>query len=154
MEFEGKSVNVVDYKSGDIDKALPKLKGPNGKEPEGGSYWRQAVFYKILVDNLENKDWKVVSTEFDFIEPDNKKVYRKEKVVISPDDISMVTRQISDVWQKIQNRDFYTGCGKEDCRWCGFVKSNNLAVALHEHSDEEEVWSLGEVGHSSHSVTD
>jgi len=145
LEFEGKLVNVVDYKSGDIEKALPKLKGPNDKEPEGGSYWRQAVFYKILVDNLENKDWKVVSTEFDFIEPDNKKVYRKEKVVISPEDISIVTRQITEVWQKIQNRDFYKGCGKPDCRWCGFVKSNNLAVALHEPVDEEEVWSLDEV---------
>lgn len=145
LEFDGKSVNVVDYKTGDVEKALPKLKGPNGKEPEGGSYWRQAVFYKILVDNLENKDWKVVSTEFDFIEPDKKKVFRKEKVVISPDDISIVSRQISEVWQKIQNREFYIGCGKEDCRWCGFVKSNNLAVALHDHSEEEEVWSLGEV---------
>lgn len=145
LEFDGKSVNVVDYKTGDIEKALPKLKGPGSKEPEGGSYWRQAVFYKILVDNLENKDWKVVSTEFDFIEPDNKKVYRKEKVVISPDDISIVTQQITDVWHKIQNRNFYKGCGKQDCRWCNFVKSNNLAVALHDPADEEEMWSLGEV---------
>jgi len=145
LEFDGKSVNVVDYKTGDIEKALPKLKGPGSKEPEGGSYWRQAVFYKILVNNLENKDWKVVSTEFDFIEPDNKKVYRKEKVVISPDDISIVTQQITDVWHKIQNRDFYKGCGKQDCRWCNFVKSNNLAVALHDPADEEEMWSLGEV---------
>ncbi len=145
LEFDGKSVNVVDYKTGDIEKALPKLKGPGSKEPEGGSYWRQAVFYKILVDNLENKDWKVVSTEFDFIEPDNKKVYRKEKVVIGPDDISIVTQQITDVWHKIQNRDFYKGCGKQDCRWCNFVKSNNLAVALHDPADEEEMWSLGEV---------
>lgn len=145
LEFDGKSVNVVDYKTGDIEKALPKLKGPGGKEPEGGSYWRQAVFYKILVDNLENKDWKVVSTEFDFIEPDAKKMYRKEKVVIRPEDISIVTRQITDVWQKIQNRDFYKGCGKQDCHWCEFVKNNNLAVALHDPADEEEIWSLGEV---------
>ncbi|WP_051084293.1 ATP-dependent helicase [Segetibacter koreensis] len=144
LEFDGKFVTVVDYKTGDIDKALPKLKGP-GKEPDGGSYWRQAVFYKILVDNLENKDWKVVSTEFDFIEPDNKKVYRKEKVVISPDDILIVSRQITDVWEKIQKRDFYKGCGKQDCHWCSFVKNNNLAVALHDPSEEEEVWSLGEV---------
>jgi DNA helicase-2/ATP-dependent DNA helicase PcrA len=146
LEFDGKSVNVVDYKTGDIEKALPKLKGPDGMEPEGGSYWRQAVFYKILVDNLENKDWKVVSTEFDFIEPDSKKVYRKEKVVINPEDILIVTRQIKDVWEKIQNRDFYKGCGKQDCRWCDFVKTNNLAVALHDPAEEdEEVWSLGEI---------
>jgi DNA helicase-2/ATP-dependent DNA helicase PcrA len=145
LEFDGKFVTVVDYKTGDIDKALPKLKGPGGKDPEGGSYWRQAVFYKILVDNLERKDWRVVSTEFDFIEPDNKKAYRKEKVVISPEDISIVTRQITDVWEKIQNRDFYKGCGKQDCHWCNFVKNNNLAVALHDPADEEEMWSLSEV---------
>jgi DNA helicase-2/ATP-dependent DNA helicase PcrA len=135
LEFEGKLVNVVDYKSGDIDKALPKLKGPNEKDPQGGSYWRQAVFYKILVDNFY-KDWKVVSTEFDFIEPDKKKNYRKEKVVISPDDIDIVTRQITEAWQKIQNREFYVGCGKEDCHWCNFVKTNNLAVDLHDPNEE------------------
>jgi DNA helicase-2/ATP-dependent DNA helicase PcrA len=139
LEFDGKSVNVVDYKTGDPDKAIPKTKGPSDKEPNGGDYWRQAVFYKILVDNYEQKDWKVVSTEFDFIEPDKKKNYRKEKVVINPSDITTVTQQITTTWGKIQNREFYTGCGKEDCHWCSFVKTNNLAIALHEIEDESEL---------------
>lgn len=47
LEFDGKAVNVVDYKTGDFEKALAKLKAPNEKEPNGGDYWRQAVFYKI-----------------------------------------------------------------------------------------------------------
>lgn len=136
LEFDGKAVNVVDYKTGDPDKAKEKLKEPSDKDPHGGDYWRQAVFYKILVDNYEQKDWKVVSTEFDFVEPDKKKNYRKEKVVISPADITTVTQQISETWQKIQNREFYTGCGKEDCHWCNFVKTNNLAVALHTMEEE------------------
>lgn len=140
LEFDGKSVNVVDYKTGNFDKAKDKLKGPNDKEPNGGDYWRQAVFYKILVDNNEAKDWKVVSTEFDFVEPDDKKKeYHKEKIVITPADIETVTQQITATWEKIQNKEFYTGCGKEDCHWCNFVKTNNLAVALHELNDEEEV---------------
>jgi DNA helicase-2/ATP-dependent DNA helicase PcrA len=141
LEFEGKAVNVVDYKTGDHEKALPKLKAPNDKEPNGGDYWRQAVFYKILVDNYEQKDWKVISTEFDFVEPDKKKVYHKEKVIIAPPDIETVTQQITNTWQKIQERDFYTGCGKEDCHWCNFVKSNNLAVELHDlaEADAEEL---------------
>jgi len=138
LEFDGKAVNVVDYKTGDIDKAKEKLKGPNDKEPNGGDYWRQAVFYKILVDNYELKDWKVVSTEFDFIEPNKKKEYRKEKIVITPADIETVTQQITTVWQKIQNREFYIGCGKEDCHWCNFVKTNNMAVSLHELEEETE----------------
>lgn len=137
LEFAGKEVNVVDYKTGDIDKAKPKLMGPSDKEPNGGDYWRQAVFYKILVDNHEKKDWKVVSTEFDFVEPDKKKQYRKEKVFINPQDIETVTQQIISTWQKIQERDFYTGCGKEDCHWCNFVKDNKLAVKLHELSEQE-----------------
>lgn len=138
LEFDGKSVNVVDYKTGDPDKAIPKTKGPSEKEPNGGDYWRQAVFYKILVDNYEQKDWKVVSTEFDFIEPDKKKNYRKEKVIITTADITTVTQQITSTWEKIQNREFYIGCGKEDCHWCNFVKTNKLAIALHEQETEEE----------------
>jgi DNA helicase II / ATP-dependent DNA helicase PcrA len=138
LEFDGKSVNVVDYKTGGFDNAIPKLKGPNEKEPNGGDYWRQAVFYKILVDNYQAKDWKVISTEFDFIEPDKKKNYRKEKVVITPADMTTVTEQIKMVWQKIQDRDFYIGCGKEDCHWCNFAKTNNLAIQLHDLEETEE----------------
>ena len=138
LEFDGKSVNVVDYKTGDPEKAIPKTKGPSEKDPNGGDYWRQAVFYKILVDNYEQKDWKAVSTEFDFVEPDKKKKYRKEKLVITPADITTVTQQITDTWNRIQQRDFYTGCGKPECHWCNFVKTNNLAVALHETKEEEE----------------
>jgi DNA helicase-2/ATP-dependent DNA helicase PcrA len=138
LEFEGKSANVVDYKTGDPDKAKSKLQPPSDKEPNGGDYWRQAVFYKILVDNYGYKDWKVVSAEFDFIEPDKKKNYRKQKVIITPDDVTTVTQQVTDTWQKIQNREFYIGCGKEDCHWCNFVKTNNLTIALHEIEEEPE----------------
>jgi DNA helicase-2/ATP-dependent DNA helicase PcrA len=137
LEFDGKSVNIVDYKTGDPDKARIKLQPPSDKDPVGGDYWRQAVFYKILVDNYEQKGWKVVSTEFDFIEPDKKKNYKKEKIFISPEDIDFVSEQIKMVWEKIQNHDFYTGCGKEHCHWCNFVKTNNLTVALHEVEQEE-----------------
>lgn len=138
LEFDGKQVNIVDYKTGDPEKARAKLQPPSEREPNGGDYWRQAVFYKILVDNYESKDWQVISTEFDFIEPDKKKLYRKEKVVITPADITTVSQQIVNVWEKIQNRDFYIGCGKDDCHWCNFVKTNKMAIALHDLATEEE----------------
>jgi DNA helicase-2/ATP-dependent DNA helicase PcrA len=79
----------------------------------------------------------VVSTEFDFIEPDNKKNYRKEKLLISTLETGIVTQQITDTWAKIQQHEFYTGCGKEDCHWCNFVKTNHLEIALHELNEEE-----------------
>lgn len=142
LEFNGKEVNVVDYKTGDIEKALSKLKPPSEKEPNGGDYWRQAVFYKLLIDNYQQKDWKVVSTEFDFIEPDKKKEYRKEKIMITAADTETVKQQLTDVWEKIQAHDFYTGCGKEDCHWCGFVKDNQLAITLNDIVEEEDSQSV------------
>jgi DNA helicase-2/ATP-dependent DNA helicase PcrA len=137
LEFDGKMVNVVDYKTGDPDKAKTKMMPPNEKEPNGGDYWRQAVVYKILVDGLDGKGWKVVSSEFDFIEPNKKKQYKKEKLFITQQDIDKVREQIKWVWDKIQDHDFYVGCGKEDCHWCNFVKTNNLTVDLHELEEEE-----------------
>lgn len=138
LEFDGKQVNVVDYKTGDAEKGIKKLNPPGEKEPDGGDYWRQAVFYKILVDNYPSKSWQAVSAEFDFIEPDKKKGYLKEKRVITDSDITTVTQQIETVWNKIQAREFYTGCGKEECRWCQFVKTNEIAVALHDPDEEED----------------
>lgn len=138
LEFDGNAVNVVDYKSGDPDKGIKKLQGPSDKSPNGEDYWRQAVFYKILIDNKTGKDWKAVSTEFDFIEPDKNKKYIKKKIVITPEDIATVKNQITVTWEKIQNREFYTGCRKSDCEWCEFVKTNKLAVRLHEKEPEED----------------
>ncbi|MBK8311955.1 MAG: hypothetical protein IPL04_14675 [Chitinophagaceae bacterium] len=94
--------------------------------------------YKILLDNDRTNDWQAVSTEFDFIEPVNDE-YKTEVVQVNSADITTVTHQITDTWQKIQNKDFKTGCGKPDCEWCNFVKSNNLVVTLHDPESDEDI---------------
>lgn len=137
IEFVGKDATVIDYKTGDPEKCKDKLARPNDKEPNGGDYWRQATFYKIMLD-LFPKDWNISKIEFDFVEPDKKKQYRKEALTITSIDIELVKKQIREVWLNIQRREFYTGCGKEDCHWCNFVKTNKLAIALHELKEEEE----------------
>ncbi|MEO6160488.1 MAG: ATP-dependent DNA helicase [Pelobium sp.] len=123
LEFNGKQVNVVDYKTGNYEYAKPKFEAPSEKNPLGGDYWRQGVFYKILVDSDARKDWEVVSTEFDFIEP-VKGEYKKESVYITPENYAFVKQQIKDTYSKIMNMEFTEGCGKADCHWCTFVKSN------------------------------
>jgi DNA helicase-2/ATP-dependent DNA helicase PcrA len=138
IEFNGKDAVIIDYKTGDPEKCKEKFARPNPKIPSGGDYWRQAVFYKIMLDNYANKEWNIAGIEFDFIEPTKKKEYVREKVIINPDDITEVKEQIKTTSEKIQNKDFYTGCGKEECHWCNFVKTNKLAIALHELKEEEE----------------
>ncbi|MEO6850566.1 MAG: PD-(D/E)XK nuclease family protein, partial [Mucilaginibacter sp.] len=124
VEFTGKQVTVVDYKTGNLKYAKEKLLSPNDKNPNGGDYWRQAVFYKLLVEHDRTKDWHVVDTVFDFVEPINPGEYHKEHVPISAGDTAIVTDQIKTVYQKIMAHDFNTGCGKADCEWCHFVRSN------------------------------
>ncbi|MFY8128318.1 MAG: 3'-5' exonuclease, partial [Chitinophagaceae bacterium] len=140
IEFDGYNVNVVDYKTGSYEKAKKEKKefdAPNDKNILGGNYWRQAVFYKILIDNYPTKSWKVISSEFDFVEPDDKKEYHKEKIIINPNDLDFVGKQITTVYQKIKNKEFYTGCGKENCRYCNFVKNNELAVGFEDEKIED-----------------
>ncbi len=136
MEFDGHFVNVVDYKTGNPDNATKKLKNPTIDPPNGGDYWRQAVFYKILIDNNEQGKYQVRSTEFDFIEPNAKKEIKSQKVEITKEDTDLVREQIVSVWEKIQQREFYKGCGKEDCHWCNFVKTNKLEVIETEEDDQ------------------
>jgi len=137
IEFNGKQVTVVDYKTGKLKYAKDKFLRPTNEEPNGGDYWRQAVFYKILIDNDRTIDWEVVSTLFEFVEPVSEGEYHKEKIVITPEDINEVTGQIKSVYQKIMAHDFNTGCGKKECDWCHFVKSNFKQVG--DVMQEEEV---------------
>ncbi|MVN92473.1 AAA family ATPase [Mucilaginibacter sp. HME9299] len=124
IEFNGKQATIVDYKTGKLKYAKEKFIRPTTDNPNGGDYWRQAVFYKMLIDADRNKDWEVIGTTFDFVEPINEGEYHKEKIVVIPGDEATVTRQLTNIYQKIMAHDFATGCGKPECSWCHFVRSN------------------------------
>lgn len=127
IEFDASQVNVVDYKTGSPEKGLKKLNPPSEAEPLGGDYWRQIVFYKILLDNYKRQDWKMVSGEIDFVEKhEREKDFVKKKLVVSRDDVQVVKEQIKLVYTRIMDHDFSQGCNKEDCGWCNFTKSNSL----------------------------
>ena len=130
IEFIGNDVNVVDYKTGNVQYAIEKLSAPSEKNPKGGDYWRQIIFYKILLDNYRREKWNMISGEIDFIEKDEKKMKLvKEKIMVTPDSISFVKDQLKDSYNKIQQLEFSEGCGEEDCHWCNFVRNNELEIA-------------------------
>lgn len=149
LEFTGNEVNVVDYKTGQFNNAKKKFNPPLTIIPEGftgevdfeteygGDYWRQAVFYKILIDLENKKDWKILSTEFDFIEPDKKtNLFHKEKVIILPQDVVEVKRQITYAYEKIMKHEFTKGCNDSDCKWCNFVKTTFIELKGTEIEEE------------------
>jgi len=129
LEFDGNNVNVVDYKTGKSRERPQKNSPPSDKNSLGGDNWRQIVFYKILMDNDRSKKWSMVSGELDFLEKINEKDdFEKRKYVVTEQEIQIVKDQIKDTYHKIMNHEFNEGCGEEYCRWCDFVKSNNLTI--------------------------
>ncbi len=135
LEFDNQKVNVVDYKTGSYENNRKKKRfnppvematdDASHEEKYGGNYWRQAVFYKLLVDGDHRNTWKVESTEFDFIEPDRKSgEYHRQKIHITDDDLATVKEQIQTVYGKIKAQEFNEGCGEETCKWCTFGQQN------------------------------
>jgi DNA helicase-2/ATP-dependent DNA helicase PcrA len=131
--LEGNRVNLVDYKTGRFDRK--KLQPPDpakvakadgeGKEPAyedryGGDYWRQAVFYKIMVERSPETRYRVDGTLFSFVEPDERSgEFISRQVGITPQDEAQVLDQIRSVYAAIMNREFDRACGDRYCSWCG-----------------------------------
>jgi len=142
IQFWGNDIVITDFKTGSYakSKARGEFELPGSeKKPQGGNYWRQAVFYKILVDNLPGKNWKVLHTQFDFVEPNAKDEFDIEKLLITGEQVETVKSQLTDAWQQIQQHNFYTGCGKPDCDWCNFAKDNKIYTSLIEEETADQV---------------
>lgn len=138
IEFDRKLASVVDYKTGKPENAKKKIKPPVDGADEnkdsheavnGGDYWRQAVFYRLLLDYEKTKDWEMQQAVFDFVEPDKKtNEYVQQSVPISITDIELVKQQVKNTYTAIKNHQFSKGCGKEDCEWCNFTKFNKISL--------------------------
>ena len=117
VEFiDGNVVNVVDYKTGK-PKTRNELEGKT--KNADGNYFRQLIFYKILLDRFENGKLEMQSGIIDFIEPDEKEKFHKEIFEISKEDTEMLVEKIKQVAGEILNLSFWnTKCDKKDCEFC------------------------------------
>jgi PD-(D/E)XK nuclease superfamily len=124
LVFEGASVVIVDYKSGSVAKAMASLQPPTEQQPLGGDYWRQALFYLLLVRSaMPNKE--VDTVVFDFLEPNQLQEYYQHTIVANNEQLKEVQQQIVSVWQQIQQKNWRTGCGKMHCQWCHMARVYN-----------------------------
>jgi len=142
LQYWGNEVLITDFKTGSLEKSNRRwefVEPGHPQKPDGGNYWRQAVFYKILFDHQPKKTKELRGIEFLFIEPNDKDEFDRKKIIITPDQEEIVLEQITTAWQKIQAHDFYTGCGKPECHWCNFVKEHKLYATMHEVEEHATV---------------
>ena len=134
IECDGNIVRLVDYKTGNFENAKKKLVAPSEKEPLGGDYWRQAVFYYILFKNAGiNISDKEILVKYVLIEnPTNEDGFSEtEDIRITQKEVDIVLNQIKESIMKIKQGDFNCGCGvlKKDrdnypCDYCLQVLAN------------------------------
>jgi DNA helicase-2/ATP-dependent DNA helicase PcrA len=115
------SVNVVDYKT---KKPMTRNDIEGKTKSSDGNYKRQLLFYKILLDNYPQDfsgvpKYNMETGEIDFIEPDTKGEYRKEKFTITKEDTDELKGIIQNTASEIANFTFWdTTCGEKDCEYC------------------------------------
>lgn len=113
---DGKSINVVDYKTSK-PKSRNALEG--NTQFSTGNEKRQLVFYKLLCDSYFNDLYTFISGEIDFVEPDDKGVYKKELFVIDSNEVDELRKLINRVSLEIYNGDFLNNrCEEKDCKYC------------------------------------
>jgi len=117
------NVNVIDYKTG-RPKSRNEIEG-NTKNSKGG-YKRQLIFYNLLLNNYQNNKFKMISGEIDFIEPDIRGNYKKEKFEIKKEEVNELEEQINNVAKEIINLDFWDKlCDDAKCDYCNMRKIMN-----------------------------
>lgn len=123
------TVNVVDYKTRS-PKSRNEIEGKT--KHASGNEKRQLVFYKLLLDNYvyRGRRFRMVSGEIDFIEPDGRGRYRKERFFITPEEVEALKQLIERTVREIRELKFYDqGCGAADCEFCFLRESLSRPIA-------------------------
>ena len=109
-------VNVVDYKTGKPrtrNEILGKTKSSSG------DYFRQLVFYRLLLGRYKKGEWNMETGTIDFIKPDARGTFHREEFVISDGEVKELEGVISNTVQDIVSLAFWNKtCGEKDCEWC------------------------------------
>lgn len=133
LHSDGYHADVVDYKTGSPATAAAKLR-PAPPEAataplaewlanptlRGGDYWRQGIFYHLLLTHDVEQAYAAAAVTFDFLRPvqvaGQPPQFVRRPVAASPADEATVLAQIRAVDAAIRRHEFDPGCGQ--CRWC------------------------------------
>lgn len=138
---DGRNI-VIDFKTGNVDRNArnKKLKRPEKFDDPRGDYWRQMVFYKILLEAQGDASMQMDVGRMSFVEADRSGKLNDEDFLIGAGEYQLVSDEIVEVYTRMKAHDFDVDCGRYDCHWCNFVKNDFVlpedTFAAHEEKDE------------------
>jgi DNA helicase-2/ATP-dependent DNA helicase PcrA len=110
------SVLVIDYKTG-----KPKSRNQIlGMVKDGdGNYFRQLVFYRMLLDRYQDGKYRMKQGCIDFVEPDTRGKMHREFFDISPEAVVALEAEVMRVAGEIRELSFWSRrCGDRNCAYC------------------------------------
>jgi DNA helicase II / ATP-dependent DNA helicase PcrA len=118
------TLRIVDYKSGVFDKKY--CAPPTEKEPYGGKYYRQGLFYKLMVDASPYVAGTVSEVVFSYLEPAKDRKYHDQAIEITEDAMIWMRALVKNTYADIQAQKFEKGCGKPTCAYCSMHITGQL----------------------------
>ena len=109
-------VIVVDYKTSK-PKSRSEIEGMT--KYSNGDIKRQLIFYNLLLNNFADGKYKMVSGDIDFVEPDDRGNYKKERFEITKSEVSDLEELIRRTGNEILNLSFWDQeCDDAKCEFC------------------------------------
>ena len=127
LEYEGSSLVVTDFKT----RAPLSRNDIQGKTASSnGNYYRQLLFYKLLVDSTD-MGVPLLRGVLDFIEPNERGIYKHETFDLDDAEVRTLVKEIERVAEEIMTLSFWgRRCGEPECEYCALretLERNDLA---------------------------
>lgn len=120
IDGSDRSVRVVDYKTGK-PKSEKFVKGET--KDSNGDYYRQLVFYKLLLKLYAEGKFEMEEGVLEFVEPDDKGNLTKHHFEPTDEEVRDLEQVIKNVSDDIMNLDFWDSpCDPEKCDYCDLVE--------------------------------
>ncbi len=111
---------ISDYKTGKTSSE--RLAAPSANNPNGGAYWRQLMFYKLLVEQANISPYPVLQAEIDYLTPNYKGHFEQKQIEITTEGTHFFRQLLRSTYDKIMLLDFSNACGQRGCKWCAFTQ--------------------------------
>lgn len=109
-------VRVVDYKT---RKPMSRKEIMGETKNANGNYYRQLIFYQLLLQHYNDGKYQMQAGVIDFIEPDLKDRYVSEEFTITDQEVADLTEQIKQVADEILTLKFWNKrCDNKECQYC------------------------------------
>jgi DNA helicase-2/ATP-dependent DNA helicase PcrA len=115
----GYEVFVFDYKTRQA-MSVNKIKGEI--KDSNGDYFRQLIFYKLLLEGEPRWKTRRIEPALVFVKPDDKGRCPIITLPITEEDIETVKKQIQSVIDSVWSSSIATArCADPACEWCGLI---------------------------------